>query len=83
MAKFFELVCQDLTNLGGPMGSETTSDIFRKAFGTLAKAQKFAENDHDERDNRNEIRWKKDGRNEWYSGDLLSHDYTITVKKIE
>ncbi len=83
MKKFFELVCQDLTSLGGRMGTEMTSDIFRRAFGTLKNAQKFAEKDHEKRDDHNEIRWKKDGRDQWYSGDLLGHDYTITAREIE
>jgi hypothetical protein len=59
--KFYELVSENLTGLGGPMGTERTWDNFRKSFkddldgshgmipvdgSGLAKAKAFAEEDY-------------------------------------
>ena len=82
MTTFYELVCEDYTHLGGPMGSEYTTTIFRKAFSTVGKAKKYAENDHQKRRHDVEIKWKNDNRI-IYSGDLLSHAYSISKQKIE
>src|SRR6476661_1147529 len=80
---FVELVVEDLTRLGGPMGTETTSEILRKAFPNTEAAKEWAEKDHKKRDNREPIRWVRSGKNGWCSGDLLSHMYTTEVRKIE
>lgn len=81
--RFFELVCTDLTNLGGPMGTESTSEIFRKAFTSVLKAKVFAEKDHNKRDRRSRIKWEKGRRKYWYSGDLLSHSYEIHNREVQ
>jgi hypothetical protein len=80
---FYELVCEDYTQLGGPMGTERTSVIFARFFGTEKRAKKIAEEDHERRDNRTVIEWRKDSRGSTYSGDLSSHAYTITKRGIE
>jgi hypothetical protein len=82
MKSFFELVATDLTHLGGPMGTEKTYTIFRKAFNSVDDAKKFAEKDHKKRDNREKIQWKCSKDNTWTSQDLLSHAYEIQVRKI-
>ena len=42
----FELTSENLTNLGGPMGSEYTYDNWRKHFNTIEKAKAYAEKDY-------------------------------------
>lgn len=42
----YQLVSENLTNLGGPMGTEYTFDNFRSQFSTLEKAKHFAESDY-------------------------------------
>jgi len=44
--KYFELRSENLTNLGGPMGSEYTYDNWSKSFSTMEKAREAAEKDY-------------------------------------
>lgn len=82
--KFYELICRDLSNVGGPMGSETTSEIFRKAFTSVDKAKLHAEKDNKKRnDTASKCLWKRNSNGSWYSGDLLRHDYSIHVRTIK
>ena len=60
----FVLISENLTNLGGPMGSETTFENFRLYFNDPDKARKYAEKDYGD-----EIIWKF-GRKRTTSGDL-------------
>ncbi len=80
---FYDLICEDYTRLGGPMGTESTSEIFRKAFSTPFKAKQFAEKDHRNRDHRKAIEWTTENGTQWYSGDLLSHAYSIEKRTSE
>ena len=79
--EFVELICEDLSSVGGPMGSEHVTVIFRKAFSSVETAKEYAEKDHKKRDDRAPIVWKRDG-NRIHSGDLLSHSYELTKRKI-
>ena len=81
--EYFELTCEDLTNIGGPMGTETTSVIFSRAYSTLQKAKDAAEKDHKRRCNSMPwaIKWTDSGRR-INSGDLSSHTYYIEKKKV-
>jgi hypothetical protein len=42
----FQLQSENLTHLGGPMGSEYTTTNFTKPFGSLADAKTYAEKDY-------------------------------------
>lgn len=73
----FCLESEDLTGLGGPMGTEQTSTNFRLYFKTLEDAKAHAEKNY-----KATIKWnKKDG--EWSSGDLSYVMYHITKIKLQ
>lgn len=74
----FNLTATDMSHLGGPMGTEYTSINFVKSFKNLENAQKYAQKDC----KRFVIKWKKDGRNSWTSGDLGWVEYTIDKVKL-
>lgn len=69
--KLWELVSEDLTHLGGPMGTEYATEIFRRKFYTLEGAKRFAQEDYS-----GEIEWKRD-RKGWTSGDMGHVMYEI------
>jgi hypothetical protein len=73
----YELVSENLTGLGGPMGTEHVSINFRKHFMLIDKARKFAEEDYGKR-----IKWKSYGK-ELRSPDLGYVLYRIKPIKIE
>lgn len=78
----YQLIAEDLSHLGGPMGSEYTTEMFRRFFTTLDKAKEAA-NRHYNRDmKRGPIKWEKDGRGVT-SGDLSWVMYTIKLVKAE
>ena len=79
----YELLCEDYSGLGGPMGTEKTYPIFNKLYSTTKKAKEAAGKDHARRGGKDgePIRWRKVGGN-LYSGDLRSHGYTIAKKKV-
>ena len=75
----YTLISENLTNLGGPMGSEYTFDNYRKSFLKLETAINFAEKEYGK-----EIIWKKDDKTgELCSGDLSYVMYTIKPIKFE
>jgi len=78
----FNLTATDMSHLGGPMGTEYTSIMYVKTFGTLEKAQKYAQKDYKYSDIGLALKWKKDGRNAWTSGDLGWVEYTINKVKV-
>lgn len=73
------LVSENLSGLGGPMGSGHTSINFRKYFKTLKNAQIFAQEDY----GRSIINWKTKGNESNYftSGDLGFVMYSIIKVK--
>jgi len=71
------LISENLTGLGGPMGTETTSINFRKFFKHKENAVKFAQEDY----SHGTIKWRECGREKYTSGDLGFVMYVI--KKIE
>jgi len=75
--KCYELVSENLTHLGGPMGSEYTTTNFRKYFNDSKKAKLFAEKDFGKK-----IKWLKTGKG-WTSGDLSWVMYYINEIKIK
>lgn len=42
----YELIYEDLTGLGGSMGTERTFTKWRKFFSSMQKAKKYAEKDY-------------------------------------
>jgi hypothetical protein len=61
----FYLTSENLTNLGGPMGSEYTYSNWSKPFETLEKAKAYAVKDY-----KGEIKWTENSYGELSSGDL-------------
>lgn len=81
--KVFVLRSENLTGLGGPMGTEETHDNWSKIFSTLEKAQSYAEKDY-AKESKNvkepeKIAWRKEGT-EWVSGDLRFVMYVISAE---
>jgi len=79
-ASMYELTSTDLTNLGGPMGTESTSENFHKLFASLESAKSAAERDYNQ--SRGPIKWKRNGRG-WTSGDLGYVMYDIEKVRVE
>lgn len=64
--KIYQLTSENLSGLGGPMGTEKTSVNWVKPFESLETAQAYAENDYEGAE---KLEWTK-GTNGWYSQDL-------------
>lgn len=75
--ELFTLRSVNLTDLGGPMGTETTWDNYIKYFNSIEAARAYAEKEFGEK-----IRWAKDGSG-LTSGDLRHVAYDIEKIKIE
>ena len=73
----FELVSENLTGLGGRMGTERTWTNFRKHFNSAANAKRHAERDYGK-----PIKWTKTNRG-WRSPDLLHVMYHVKPLKTE
>lgn len=75
--KLYELISENLTCVGGPMGSERTWQNFRKIFSSLEEAKKHAEKDYE-----NSLDWIK--TKEGYRTQDLGHVmYEINILKAE
>ena len=72
----YVLQLEDLSHLGGPMGTEYTTSKY-EYFHDIEKAKQFAEKHYGKK-----IIWKKDGRS-ITSGDLLWTMYKISKLKIK
>jgi len=68
----YQLINEDLTNLGGPMGTEYTTERWRRNYKTLPEARAAAERDYGE-----PIEWKG-----YSSGDLGHVMYTIQPVRV-
>jgi hypothetical protein len=76
----FELVSENLSNLGGQSGTEYTYANWHKYFTSIKKAKDFAQSDYK---GKKRIGWKKSDTNSYCSGDLLYVMYHINPLKIE
>jgi len=74
----YEVESENLSSLGGPMGTEHTTTNWRKYFLDLINAKSFCEKDYGKK-----IEWKRKGHNGACSGDLLYVMYNIRKIKIE
>ena len=80
----YELTSQNLTHLGGPMGSEYTYDNWRKFFTTIELAKKYAQKDYNKDGPAPEfIKWKKENKDCITSQDLGYVQYYIRTVKCE
>ena len=79
--KIYALESENLTGLGGRMGTEHTTTNWIKYFSSIDFAKKYAEK-HYKIWNKEPIKWKKDGK-EIISGDLGFVMYIITEIKLE
>lgn len=77
MTEIFRLRVDDLTGLGGSMGSEAVREKYSKYFSSAHEAKRYAEKDYGK-----QISWIKD-RDRIHSGDLRYIMYIITQLKIE
>lgn len=78
------LESNDLSGLGGPMGSERITTNFVKYFYSIDNAKKYAEEDYfNYHAGKETIKWKKARYGGITSGDLLYVEYHIWKIKIE
>jgi hypothetical protein len=79
----YELIAEDLTHLGGPMGSEYTTDKSLGLFDSIEKCKEKAKKHYNRKD---PITWTK---NVSRTGDVLRSDdlgwvmYHIRTRKVE
>lgn len=59
----------NLTNLGGPMGSESTFSNFEKPFKSMKEAKEYGEKDYETSGRKEKIKWSNTNGNAC-SGDL-------------
>ena len=78
----YELVSENLTGLGGPMGTEHTWENWRKHFDDLDKAKDYAQRDYNKNRPNEKIKWMKTDIG-FRSPDLSFVMYHINEIKIE
>jgi hypothetical protein len=79
----YELVSENLTELGGPMGSEHTWTNWRKLFRDVLSAKAYAEKDYKKEAKEPEkIKWTR-GNGGWHTQDLLFVMYHINKKEVK
>lgn len=78
----FELRSENLTSLGGPMGSEDVHDNWSRLYSSMDKAMKAAERDYKKEGGEEKIIWKG-GKSNKSSQDLRWVMYHITKQRIQ
>lgn len=73
----YALRSENLTLLGGPMGTERTFTNWVKYFKSLAAAKKYAEADYVKNRGTESVKWKSSSKG-WWTNDLLFVMYHIT-----
>lgn len=61
----FTVISEDLTHLGGPMGTEYTTTNWERNVSKLDKAKKIAQDDYDSQIreiNKQPLKWLKEGK---------------------
>lgn len=82
----YKAVAEDLTNLGGPMGTEYTTTIFRKYFKSRKRAKEYCEKHyrkHTRGTNLKMFKWLKKEDGDVESGDLRFVSYGVYKVKTE
>jgi hypothetical protein len=83
MSKTYVLKSENLTHLGGPMGTEYTYDNWMKYFSDPDKAKAYAEKDYQkETSSKKTLRWLKEGKG-FRTEDLLFVMYHVHPVEIE
>jgi hypothetical protein len=83
----YELVSDNITNVGGPMGNNASSENWSKLFEKLKVAKEYAEQDYrleavrTGKDNREKIMWRGDSET-WCSQDLGFVQYIIKKVRV-
>ena len=72
----YTLISENLTGLGGPMGTERTWENWRKNFIDPDVAKMVAQKDYESQSKSAPIKWKKTKKG-WTSGDLSFVMYSI------
>lgn len=83
MSYVYELVSENLSNLGSSMGTESTSENWRGLFSDKTKAKAYAEKDYLKQAGPKQppIKWRREGRG-YTSQDLGFVMYTIQLKRV-
>lgn len=75
------LICEDASHLGGPMGSEYTTEMWRKEFASVKDAKAYAEKDAEKYIDGNWSRkWTKHSTGNW-GWDARAVIYTVEKPK--
>jgi hypothetical protein len=71
---------EDLTGVGGPMGTERVTSKILRLFTAFPKARLAVEADHSKRTRKPLPKkwWRRESARRWSSEDLGSHMYVIT-----
>lgn len=79
------LSSENLTQLGGPMGTERTTINWTMVFSSAAAAKSYAQRDYDSRRKKaSPIRWHLDRDGDsWHSDDLGFVMYHVKETKVE
>lgn len=86
--KVYKLTSENRLGLGGPMGSERVSINWERYYTDVDAAKQYAQLDYRKSVNssytaaESEIRWKRQGKHGWSSGDLSFVMYSIHPIKI-
>ena len=78
----YTLTSENLTHLGGPMGTEYTYPNWTKHFTTMDAAKDFAQTDYSRNGCSKKIKWSR-GKFNCNSGDLRFVKYYINIVKVE
>ena len=80
----YALHSENLTHLGGPMGTEYTYDNWIKYFDSIEKAKAYALNDYrKETQSKDKLKWIDNGHGGVRTEDLLFVMYRIAPVKFE
>jgi hypothetical protein len=82
MIRIWKLKGEDLTGLGGSMGTDKTEIIFEEYFESLTDAQNFAEKHYNKgKKEKDKIKWVREEKG-FTSGDLRWIMYDIAPLKV-
>ena len=80
----YMLCSENLTNLGGPMGTEYTYNNWVKHFDSIEKAKAYALKDYQkETQSKDKLKWLGDGEDAVRTEDLRFVMYHIKTVKVE
>lgn len=86
--KIYCLISENRLGLGGPMGAERVSINWQRFYTDVDAAKKYAQQDYRKSVNssytasESEIKWQRQGKSGWTSGDLNFVMYSIQPIKV-